>query len=103
VVVEERPNQIVNIRSEKTVRFTKLPNAPAEFACSLGWIDMMQGMALCEGDCLGDLANLAETSTRTHVDRIAKACEEAMAGLVTGKYLARYAKGGKEPEGTSGD
>ncbi|HEY7563854.1 MAG TPA: hypothetical protein VIA81_02920 [Acidimicrobiia bacterium] len=129
VVVEERPNQIVNIRSEKTVRFTKLPNAPAEFACSLGWIDMMQGMALCEGDCLADLANLAETSTRTHVDRIAKACEEAMAGsygaeeltrdtaafwsqvfsdtvmagLVTGKYLARYAKGGKEPEGTSGD
>ncbi len=123
VLVEERPNQMVNIRSEKTVRFTKLPNAPAEFACSLGWIDMMQGMALCEGNCLEDLANLAETSTRAHVDRIAKACEDAMAGgygagelvrdtadfwsqvisdtvaagFMTGKYLARYAKGGKGP------
>jgi hypothetical protein len=127
VVVEERPNQMVNIRSEKTVRFTQLPNAPAEFACSLGWIDMMAGMAICEGDCLEDLANLAETSARAHADRIAKAYEDAtagtygarevvrdsaafwgqvvsdtvMAGVVTGKYLARYAKGGKAPEEAS--
>lgn len=129
VVVEERPNQMVNIRSEKTVRFTQLPSAPAEFACSLGWIDMMAGMALCEGDCLQDLTNLAETSTRAHADRITKACEEAMAGnygvsemvrdaaafwsqvisdtvvagVVTGKYLARYARGTKEPQGPSHD
>jgi hypothetical protein len=123
VVVEERPNKMVNIRSEKTVRFTKLPNAPAEFACSLGWIDMMAGMAVCEGDCLEDLANLAETSARAHADRIANAYEDAtagtygakelvrdtaafwgqvvsdtvVAGVVTGKYLARYAKGGNRP------
>ncbi|MGH8959248.1 MAG: hypothetical protein ACRDVK_11320 [Acidimicrobiia bacterium] len=124
VVVEERPNQLVNIRSEKTVRFSQLPNAPAEFACSLGWIDMMAGMAICEGDCLEDLANLAETSARAHADRIAKAYEDTtagvygaselvrdtvafwsqvvsdtvVAGVVTGKYLARYARGGKTPE-----
>jgi hypothetical protein len=124
VVVEERPGKMVTIRSEKTVRFTKLPNAPAEFACALGWIDMMQGMAVCDGDCLEDLANLAETSARAHADRMAKAYEDAtagtygarelmrdtvdfwgqvisdtvVAGVVTGKYLARYAKSAKRPE-----
>ena len=124
VVVEERPNKMVNIRSEKTVRFTRLPNAPAEFACFAGWIDMMHGMAICDGNCLEDLANLAETSVRAHADRIAKAYEDAtagaygagelvrdtaafwgqvvsdtvVAGVVTGKYLARYAKGAKNSE-----
>lgn len=127
VVVEERPNQMVNIRSEKTVRFTQLPNAPAELVCGAGWIDMMQGMAICDGNCLEDLANLAETSVRAHADRVAKAYEDAtagaygagelvrdtaafwgqvvsdtiVAGVVTGKYLARYAKGGKGPAGAT--
>jgi hypothetical protein len=127
VVVEERPNKMVNIRSEKTVRFTRLPNAPAEFACFLGWIDMMHGMAICGGNCLEDLANLAETSVRAHADRIAQAYEDASAGayragdlvrdtadfwgqvvsdavvasVVTGKYLARYARTGKRRENSS--
>lgn len=91
VVVEATTNNRVRIRSEKTVHFARLPTAPAEFACALGWVDMMQGMAICEGDCLEDLTSLAETSTRAHTDRIVKACEQAGAGQYRAKDLARDA------------
>jgi hypothetical protein len=120
VVVEDRPNKNVRIRSEKTVRFTQVPNAPAGFACALGWIDMMHGMAICDGNCATDLANLAEASMRNHTDRVVKACQQAAdgnygarhlvrdtagfwsqvisdsirAGFVVGKYLSKYSEDG---------
>lgn len=89
VVVETRPDKKVRIRSEKTVRFSQLPEGLAVRACAFGWIDMMQGMAICEGDCAADFANLAEVAVRTHTDRIVKACQRAADGNYGAKDLVR--------------
>lgn len=94
VVVEARPDRMVRVRSEKTVHFARLPNAPAEFACHLGWVDMMQGMAICErgsDPCAvaEDLTDLAEVSVREHTDRVVKACQKAGEGDYGVRYLMR--------------
>jgi len=129
VVVEARPGKKVRIRSEKTVRFTRLSEAPAAAACALGWIDMMHGMAICDGDCATDLTDLAEVSIRRNVDRVAKAYAQtaagnygpkqivrdtarfwgqvisdgASAGILVGKYLRRYSEDAEPSQGANGD
>jgi hypothetical protein len=49
VIVENHPTKAgwVMVRSQKTVRFTRLSNVPASFACELGWVHVMQNMASC--------------------------------------------------------